>query len=319
METQVTKQPTTAVAEAKAPLLVEQKYELKVNEKKGMYHPLPVKIRVDKGQIGSEFTSINGHPTSSIIRGLSTDQERYFSPKLINKNVKDQNYDEAMTIYWAEFKLEIPKQGVQLDASYIVQHVKVDGEQTEMEVPTNLMDYIKANFAKQSNRVAFTADQKSSSDLYDFIMTDSSIVKQEATSLFKLKLEVQKKFVELMGNVTTSDHSKVDWLLDVLKEPEEVFYNSSYEEKCKKLDELKDSKTKEFLAAYADKDLEDKSLLYRLEQAMIVIVEGKARFFGDELLGSTEAETLLFLKDQTKSGIKAKMKAQLSEVTRKKM
>jgi hypothetical protein len=310
--------PTTSAAVA-APKVIEQKYHLFGNERKGGYHPLPAKLRAEAttaGQISSQFVNSTG----AISRGLDTNQERYYASKLINKNPKDIGYDEAMTMYWADFTINIPKVGgIKLDASYSMQDVKVDNEIVSMAVPVNLHDYIKANFAKQSSRVAFTEDDKASSDLFDFIMTDLSIEKRIEDSTFKLKLEADTNYVELIGKCSEADHSKIDWMLDLLKEPNELFYNATYIDKCKRLNAIKDSKPASFVSIYADKKLEIKSLLFRLKQSAIVTVEGKAIFFGDEVLGATDEEALLYLADQTRGGMVNKMKAQLSEITKVKV
>jgi hypothetical protein len=308
--------PATTTATAKKPVVIEQKYHLVGNERKGGYHPLPTKLRAETtsaGQIGSQFVNNTG----AIARGLSTDQERYFASKLINKNPKDQGFDEAMTMYWADFTVSVPKTGgVKLNANYTVQEVKLDGETVEIQIPENLHEYIKANFVKQSSRVAFTTEQKASLDLYDFILNDLSIEKREEDTMFKLKLEANKNYIDLISKSTEKDHAKVDWVLDLLKEPTELFYNSDYIDKCKRLDELKETKPATFVKVYNDNNLESKSLLFRLKQSAVVTVEGKAIFFGDEVIGSTDEEAILYLKDQTKSGMVNKMKAQLNEIVK---
>ena len=307
------KETTPVVKESK---VIQSKYTLNVNLRPGGYHSSPKKLREDTARIGSEFKKDGG---GAIIRGLSTDQERYFSKDLINKNPKDQGFDEAMTAYWAEYGWVVPKQGEILDASYQLKTVKIDNEQVEIEFPNNLIQYIKATFAKQSSKVAFTADQLATSDLYDIIMKDLSVAQRDKENNFKAKLEADRMYVDLLGNVTEKDHAKVDWLLDMLKEENELFYSSTYSDKCMRLSELKDAKGEEFIKACSNPNLEVKSLLFRLKQSLIVTVEGKAIFFGDQLLGSTDEETIVFLKDQTKSGVVAKMKAQLGEVLKRKI
>jgi hypothetical protein len=306
----------TATKEVAQPKIIEQKYHLVANERKGGYHPLPAKLRAESttaGSISSEFVNSTG----AIIRGLSTDQERYFASKLINKNPKDFGYDEAMTTFWADYTISIPRvDGLRLNASYKLEEVKVDNELVTIEIPVNLHDYIKANFARQSSRVAFLEDQKASSDLFDFIMNDLSVEKRIEDAAFKTKLEATKAYTDLISSSSEKDHSKIDWLLDLLKEPNELFYTADYITKCKRLDQLKDAKSTEFIALYNDRNLETKSLLFRLKQSGIVTVQGKSIFFGDELIGAGDEDANVFLNDQTKSGTVVKMKAQLSEITK---
>lgn len=295
------------------PKVVNQKYILKVNSRETGYHPLPKKERKNEGKIGSQFLTINGQASRAIIRGLDTNQERYFASKLINKNPKDFGYDEAMTQYWADFTLYVDKE-LKLDASYTLQEVVLDGEKTLMEVPVNLDDYIKAKFAKQNSRVAFTELEKQNKDLCDFIMEDLSIAEKNRENLFKLKIESTSALSDLLKSCSEQSHEKIDWLLEVLKEPNELFYNLSYIDKCIKITEKAENNAASFLTALKDKNLENRALLYRFVQTGIISKEGEAYFFGDTLVGSTEKECMIFLSDATKSMYVVKMKAQLKEI-----
>jgi hypothetical protein len=315
---------TTAVApEAKAvetkatkPQVVSQKYIIKLNTARATNYKIPKSIEKKEGKISSEFKMHQGNVTKAIIKGLTPEQERYFSAELINKTPKDQGFEQDMMLFWADFTIDVPEKLV-LDASYTVKTVMLDGMHQEIEVPVNLYEYMKANFAKASARVAFTNDEKSNSDLYEFVMQDLSIEERNKQDAFKLKQEADKAKVTLFGSISEADYAKVDWLLDVLKEPTEVFYTLTLQDKLIKLDEIVSKKPIEFLNAYNNKSLEAEALLYRLIQLAVVTKEGEAIFYGDMALGSTQKEAILFLQDPAKSGFVVKMKAQLTEILKR--
>lgn len=301
--------------------IIEQKYVLSANRREGAYHPLPaaqgkqMSLREYKGRIGSEFISNGGQATSSVLRGLSTDQEWYYAHKLINKNPKDPGYDEAMTIYWAEFFIDVPEQGLKFDASYRIDTVKlVDGRDVEIQIPTLLDQYIKANYAKKYSRVAFTEEEKANSYLYDFLLTDLSIAKRQTEEKFRLENRADLKYGELVKAYSEGKiNEKVDYLLDVLKDENEHFYSSSSEEKMMRLKSIKTNKPEEFIAAYDDVSLAVKSLVFRLIQTRVLTKEGETYFNGDISIGGNK-ELIAYLQDQTKSGEVAKLKAKLQQI-----
>lgn len=311
--------PTTTKTTAAAAVessLVSQKYLLKINTDKSIAYKIPKAIAREDARVSSEFKVVNGSPTRAIIKGLSTLQERYFCADLINKTPKDPGFEQDLIMFWAEFTVDVPKQ-VTLDASYEVREVIIDNRTESIEIPVNLYDYMKANFAKQSTRVAFTAEQKLNSDLYDFTLEDLSVVERNKKDRFKAGMAATSAKVALFNSVSTSDHAKIDWLLDVMKKPNELFYKASFEDKCIRLDELIIEKPEVFMAYVNSESLEAEALLYRLIQLNVVTKEGQAIFFGDTLMGSTQKEALAFLQDQTKTGFVSKMKAQIADILKK--
>lgn len=300
----------------KAPEVISQKYLLRINNARSIAYKIPKGIARDEARVSSEFKVVNGTPTRAIIKGLTPDQERYFCADLINKTPKDPGFEQDLITFWADFSVDVPKQ-VTLDASYTVKEVELDGKKVTMEIPVNLYEYINANFCKESTRVAFTEEQKLNSDLYELILEDLSVVERNKKARFKDAMAATTAKVKLFSQVSEQDHAKVDWLLDVMKNPNELFYKASFDDKCIRLDELIAEKPDVFLSYVDNPNLESEALLYRLIQLNVVTKEGQAIFFGDMLLGNTQKEAYAFLQDQTKSGFVAKMKAQINDILRK--
>lgn len=314
METPTLQTKTATAVKQPVNNVVEQKYRLVVNERPEGYNPLPKQIRDDRGRIASQFQTIDGIATTAILRGLSTEQERYFASKLINKNPKDLGYDEAMTIFWAEYSVDVPKQGLNLDASYEIKDVMLDGERIKLEVPLYLDQYIKATYAKGANVVAFTEEERANPYLYNFIMTDLSIEKRKQVERFKIQNKADELYVDLVKSYNAEKpNEKIDHLLDCLKEPHEHFYSATPEDKLMRLKQLAASKAEDFIKLYEDASLEIKSLIFRLVQTRLLTVEGSIYFNGDISLGDYKS-TIAWFSDQTKSGEVAKLKSRLNEV-----
>lgn len=313
-----TSQATATKVAPKTPTVVEQKYKLIVNKREEGYNPLPKLLRTHKGRIGSQFKVINGNATTAIIRGLDTNQERFYASQLINKNPKDQGYDTEMTTFWAEFKIDVPPSGLELDASYIEETVLMDGEQVLIKKPVFLDQYIKAEFAKQSSFVAFTAEDRENNELKNFIMQDLSIMKNEQLARFRAENSADSRYVELTKDISEDKpNEKVDYLLDLLKEPHEHFYTASLVDKLMKLKTIAKENPVRFVQIYDDPKLATKSLLFRLTQTRILTLEGSLYFNDTEQLG-TEKEAIAFLEDQTKTQEVLKLKARLKDTLLKK-
>jgi hypothetical protein len=221
-----------------------------------------------------------------------------------------------MLFYWADFRVDVPEKGVALDASYYLKDVVIDGVSQTIECPVDLFAYMKAKFVMQSSRTAFTEEQIANKDLYDFILEDLSVAQKTKEDTFKLSTKAGKYYFELMGACSEKDHAKIDWLLDILKEPNELFYKSSYIDKCMRLNDLQSSKPTQFVKAFENEHLETDSLLYRLEQLGIITKQGETYFYGDVALGEGK-EARVFLQDTTKSAFVVKMKASLQEALKK--
>lgn len=300
-------------------VLVEQKFKIIVNTRKGEYNPLPKQLQVHKGRVGSQFQVVGGQATQAILRPLTNLQERYFATQLINKSPNDNGYNEQMTTYWAEYSIDIPEKGLELDASYKLEKLKIDGEMIEIENPIYLDQYIKANFLKGSSRVAFHQDEKDNSALFDFIMDDLSIVKKNQVDAFKLEIKADEKYVDLVKSYNSGKpNEKIDYLLDVLKDDNEHFYSADIETKLMRLKKLAKDKSLEFVKAYDNPNLEYEALVFRLVQTRLITKEGQLYFNGEISLGGYK-EAIEYMKDQTKSGEVAKLKARLKETLLKKV
>lgn len=312
VEKEVAKQSNVEATIPK-PTIVERKYQILVNDRKGDYHPLPKKLRDEESRpsyIGSEFIAAGG---SAVLRGLNNNQERFYGSTLINKSPKDTNFDETMTHFWADFRITVPKDGIKLDASFKIVTKVIDGDRVEFEEPINLNDYMKATFAMKNSRVAFYKEEKDNKSLYDFIMLDLSEAQRIKESVFEIETMALTAYAELVKEVTEGkDNEKIHFLLDVLQNSRDNFFGLGVKEKLMKLKDIMNNNPVEFYKAITDKKLSLKSRFFRLVQTRTIILEGETFFYDDIALG-TKNEALAFLEDATKSPIVSKMIARLNE------
>jgi hypothetical protein len=309
---------TNTQAAVVKPKIIKQVYKVIPNKKEGQHHVLPKELREFGGRIGSEFMTKNGTVTNTILRSLTPDQERYFASELLDKTPKDSDYTRSMTEYWENMTIVIPEDGLTLDASYEIKVVDLDGEKVEMEIPLNLSEYIKANFLKNSSRVAFYQEEISNRGLFSFVMEDLSVVERVEADKFKLRNNAKVLYVELLKQAEVSDLPKVDYMLDALKEPFDVFYGETKQNKLMRLETISTEKPEEFVKAFNNPNLEEESLIFRLVQTRVVEQIDDTYYFGDVKLG-VKKQFIEFLKDQTKTVEVARMKNFLAEASKKRI
>ena len=292
-----------------------EKVIIRLNLREGGYHPLPKAMRESKGVITSEFKKVDGRITREIIRGLKTnEQEQYLLPTILSMKPNDNNWQKAVEEFWAEYSIKVLVEKTKI--LNIVTHTEkvtlIGGQETVLEVPENLHDYMDYNFAMQSSRVAKNDDDKANSDLFDFFLDDLSKIKKEELDLLKEKDLADINYVELLQS---KKNEKIDWLLEKLKEPEENFTHASTDDKQLALRKIKEVNPTAFNRESSNPDLEYEAELYKMLQFNIVTLEGNTVMDGNINIGQFYKEAVAYLKDGTKSEHVLKLKERLKSLT----
>lgn len=294
----------------------EEKVIIRLNLREGGYHPLPKNMRESKGKIASEFKKVNGRITRELIRGLKTnEQEQYLLPTILSMKPSDNHWQKAVEDFWAEYevKIDLEKGKKILDIRISNKEVTlIGGQKVTMDVPENLHDYMDYNFAMQSSRVAKTDEEKTNSDLYDFLLDDLSIIRRGELDLLEEKDLADTNYVDL---ISSKRIEKIDWLLEKLKDPSENYANAAFEDKKMALRKIKDETPSKFNEEYSNPDLEYEAELFKMIQFNIITVEGNTVLDGNINMGQFYKEAVAYLKDKTKSDHVLKLKERLKSLT----
>lgn len=299
--------------------IIPQKYKVIYNSKEHLYHSLPKTLRENSTYIGSSFQTNNGRIIANPTRGLDQYQERYFATALINKTPMDEGFTDSMLKFWADKRIFVSEQEMFLDASYVVRKVKIGNEDVEIEIPVNLQEYIDAKFLLNNARVAFSEERKMNSDLYDVLMFDISIEEKKKISQFEIQNNADIAYVKLMDTITQDKSDKVDWIVDLIKEPQENFTFEKINKKLAKIKEYSVKYPSNFVEICNDPNLEMKAFLNACIQTGVIQKSGEVFFYQEENLGKSQKEVVEFIKDQTKSGFVLKMKAEVAAAKQKKL
>lgn len=271
---------------------------------------------------------------TSVLRGLSHDEERKYLPSIINVSPKDVEWRRAATEYWNNIGVKVPADGAtnaELQGKVMTMVVAfknaeqvrtfeslVDFEErgnfitNNGEVIEGIADYVLFKYCLVYGRVANKfADIKASEKIrfYLYSIETANIEKREE---FKTRADANNKFYQIL-----SDEARIDAALLNFEKDLKLF--PSIEDKHMALEEEIKLKPKEFLKLMADVNLNYKSFILRAANAGILYVPDNTEsyYYGENrevLLGTSLDDAVLFIKSdepknvQIKDAIKARLK-----------
>ncbi|KKN88650.1 hypothetical protein LCGC14_0245410 [marine sediment metagenome] len=299
------------------------------NTSKGDFTTLPANMRDDTvKKIGSEFKKSADGVTSTrdVIRGLDITQEKILLPEIIGVPHDHANFLKTARDFWIEFKVvPEPKPGKLLN--YTTYEVKIpvgipspDGE-TMYQAPVNPYEYMEYLFCMQSTKVAKTPPELANLGLYDFYLIDEGVRKEEEAKLYSIKEDADMLFVTLIKGgeaPSVEELAKIDWVIQVLKDPSE-FLNLQYMELVDKKMWLRTSKDKDpanFVKVVSDSNLKYKALRVMLVERTLIRYEGDYYYYHDENLGR-ETGIISWLKDPKNSEKVRDLKTRLEDRLKK--
>ncbi len=266
-----------------------------IHRRNNMFVKLPKELKVDtKTKIGS--TWVRG--TTDILRGLSPQEEEKYLPSIIGISPKSEHWVGAVREYWANFIIDVPEAGLQLNIS-----------KTDNGEPVNTDHYMKWKFASKHVNVASTDEQLANKDAFPFYMVDSIKEKEEKQSKYELATLSDKAFVKLLE----FEEQRQRYVYDLVRDREHPL-NPSGEDMMLLLRGVKEKNPARFIDAMKDKDAEYKYLINQLLRAGVISKEGDTFFDGDKTLGK-QAELIAWLKEPANQADKLKLEKRLSAST----
>lgn len=252
---------------------------------------LPDHVFIDaKRKIGSIFTK-NGKP----LTGLTLEEQRTLMPHVIGLSITDSTFYKEVERYFLNISINVPEDGVELDAS-------VD----ENGTPINVVDYVKFKYVQAYK---FCAENENSlSRIHKFYIHDKEAEMQKQLVASTTRKDAYKKFLSM------TEKNK-DFMLTLLGFNIKVMDASSREIALEK--EVQE-KPNNFLSLANDKNLEMKAFIESLISGEVLRRIGTAIINGDETIGQTIDDAIVYLKDKKNSDVLVSLKARLNEYNKKK-
>ena len=252
---------------------------------------LPDEVFLDaKRKIGSVFNK-NGKP----LIGLSLDEIQKYMPSVIGVSTSDPAFYNKVDRYFLNITINVPTEGTKLDVT-----TDADGN------PVNIVDFIKYKYVESYPYCA--KDQHSLKRADKFYILD----RQEELDKKHVASSTRKEAYKILLGLAAKEK---DFLLTLMG------YNINLlEDKTKEIS-LEDEVNKDpsnFISLASDKNLEIKALIETLISAEVLRRIGTAIINGDETIGQTDEDAVVYLKDKKNSAVLVSMKARLKEFQKNK-
>lgn len=242
-----------------------------------------------KRRIGSTFTK-----TGDVRTGLTFPEQKKLMPYILGVSPEDVNFGRAVKDYFRNMTIEVPLEGVQLEAG-----LDESGE------PLNVMDYVKYKFAFAHPYVAGDEDQIGTNRSYKYYIYDEVQELEEDFQDLEIRKKAYKEFIKLVDNKKKSDMV----IRLYLENPTKM------DEKRKELflEQMLEENPDYFFNTVTDKNLETRAFIEECLSLEVLRKVGNSILLGDEKLGDSMEEAILFLKDKKNSSTMTTLKARLQQ------
>jgi hypothetical protein len=242
-----------------------------------------------KRRIGSVFTK-----TGDIYSGLTFPEQKKFLPYILGVDATDPAFGKEVKSYFRNMTIEVPLEGTQLEAG-----TDESGE------PLNVMDYVKYKFASQHPHVAADESDLSANRSYKYYIYDEALELEEDYNELEYRKKAYKEFIKL-----TDNEKKMDMVVRLhLENP------SKMDQKSKELflETMVEENPLNFYNIATSKTLEIEAFIEECLTAEVLRKVGNSLLLGDEKLGDSMEEAVLFLKDKKNSSTLTTLKARVQQ------
>jgi hypothetical protein len=238
-------------------------------------------------KVGATITRRGG----KINTGLSNDEVKKYLPDIVQLAHTDNKFNKEVQDFYANLVINVPAElEIGLDE---------DGE------PIELFDYIKYRFAQINPTVAASKKEADSSARTDvlYYFQDPDGEKKKAKANLDLEKEAMKAYLKISDDV--------EKMTQVLQAAGADTRHMSADDVDLALSGLVKTDPTKVLEITKDKNLEFKAFIQNCISADVLRKVGSSILDGDETLGSTLEEAVLYLRDKANSELLATLKARL--------
>lgn len=253
-------------------------------------HPIEIKMQAMK-YISSFFK--NNFPFNPLTR----EQIEKWMPSLVNMDVTEKGFREAVERYFVEMSIPVPYAGKELE-------IGLDSK----DQPINKEEYIMYLFAKGYRKVASNESEFKSDAVYDFFIDDPKDAAAEREKAYNSTLESSIILAELDKNKT-----KASYVLAVLN-PSIQVHTMSHKEIMMDLSDFVRLNPSGFLKAAKTKGLEELAFINTLNATKIISKVGDAFMYQDIVLGYNLNEVVVYINNPVNSKAVNQMKAKLKQI-----
>ncbi len=249
-----------------------------------------------KKSIGSVMTK-----TGETAHGLTHDEIKKLMPNIVNVDSTEFNFRQKVDEYFKALTLRPDK----------VSGLRLEIGLDENDDPINSLEYVHYKFALQSPRVARNGDDIKHG-VSMFLVTDKEKELVETHDLLEKRRKAYKEYIKLL------DDSKKFKVVAMLLSSDLGYgimeiKNVDEREVKIKLEKFVQDYPEKFYDLISDKHLSVRAFIEECISAGALNRVGKAILNGDQKIGSSIEEAIMFLTDKANSEIYVTLKARVSE------
>jgi len=230
------------------------------------------------------------------LKGFNDEEAKTFLRPLIDVPPEHEAWPRLVKEFWANMKVRVPFEGAELDVT-----LDEDG------LPINAMDYATYKWCKVHRQVGSSKEDMESDARKKFYIYDpeGDLIKRNAK--IKLKKDADKEYIKISAN--PDKMRRVLWVMT--KQNPDKLNELEIENK---LYALKDTEPSKFLKVSLDKNLDIKAEIEELIENSVLRKIGNQIIYGDETIGDTMSDAVVYFKNKKNSGAINSMRAQLKTI-----
>ncbi len=242
------------------------------------------------------------------LRPLTMEEELILLPQILNVEKTDLSFRTKVDAFWADFMVEIPIEGLRINASYDL-HTREDG--TQIRVPINTRDFLDYAFLKEHPWCAENLEMSIGNSTAKCYISDHGKERAEAKNILDIKKEVRKMVITL-----TEDKSKRELLESAINQLRakaiiSEFVPANYDDLLLLIEKYSEKFPAEFLAVLKDPILLDRAFLQSLLEKKVVSAVGNAIYdetLGNDSVADTYEGFIKYFNDPKNNAYKAALK-----------
>ena len=231
------------------------------------------------------------------LKGFNAEDEKKYLNGILDVNPEHGDWPKHSKTFWADLTIPVGFTGVELEIG-----------SSEDETPISIMDYIKYNFALKHPHVALTKEEMDNDVTKKFYIQDLSRQDKTRNNEIQVRKDADREFIKVTSNV-----SNMKRILRLMSNTNPDRMTDDQIENA--LYEIKNADAKKFIRIATDKNLELKAEIAEMVSLGVLRKIGNQIIFIDEVLGDTEDDTIIHLKDKKNSGKLTILRAKLKELT----
>jgi hypothetical protein len=236
--------------------------------------------------------------SNDVLRGLNPEEEEKYLPEILGVGPKEPGWRKAKQDFWSDISVTVASgEGTKLDIS-------LDSH----DEPVNLNDWLIWKFIQKHVDVANSEEELSDNFQCKYFIYDPKKNQEVNVANMKQQKAATIEFLKISDNT-----AKMQQILRLLGYDTRLLSDDKPETAELELKKFVDKTPQRFLEVASDENLEMKSFLEECVSNNVIEKIGNVYLDGDQVLGNSLKEAVLWLNDKAHSKTLTVLKSRLEQ------